>query len=983
MDAGVHLINQTYMTRTATLLLSLILSCAGLLHGQRMVTGKVINAANGETLIGASVVERGTTNGVTTDVDGKFSIDVGSFPTTLEINYLGFEPREILVEKATKDLKVEMQEAGITLESVQVKGHRISEKQKESALTVEALDLLAIKETPSDNFYDGLGALKGVDLTAASLGFKVVNMRGFNSTSPVRSLQIIDGVDNQAPGLNFSLGNFLGSSELDVRRVELVAGASGPFFGPNAFNGVINMETKSPFYFDGLSAQIKAGERNLFETALRWAQQFKNKDGESVVAYKLNLFYLRAYDWEADNYDPVNGTEYGRNNPGGYDAVNIYGDEYRAFMDYTGDSEWSPFYPLGTFFRKGYREIDLVDYNTRNIKANAAVHFRLDPKREAESPEIILASSFGSGTTVYQGDNRFSLRNILFFQNRIELQKKDKYFLRAYATNEDAGDSYDPYFTALRLQEAAKSDVNFRDDYRNYWTSVGKFSTRMVNELGYPKLTFDPTTGTFGFNSAAATAWYEQFADTMMAWHAQAQAFANLKSGLPGVQSVDFFEPGTDRFKAEFDRIRRTKSGDAGGTLFFDKSALYHVHGQYQFNPTWLDRLIVGGNYRLYRPYSEGTIFSDTLVTEKDAQGNITDSYYKRITNDEVGFYAGADKKMFDNRLTASLTLRTDKNRNFDWLFTPAMSLVYNPSKDNFLRFSFSSAIRNPTLTDQYLRLNVGPAILLGNLNGFDSLITVESFRKAIENPLAVSVDSFDYFNAPPIRPERVQTFEVGYRTTLWQKLYVDAGYYFNTYTDFIGYNLGLTVPVANGQVNLNDLQVYRVSANSRNQVQTHGLNVGLNYYLSTAYMISGNYSWNRLIKTDPNDPIIPAFNTPEHKFNFSFSARDLKLNNRLRMGYSINYKWIQGFVFEGSPQFTGFIPTYDMTDVQWNVSHAKSGITMKIGASNLFGFTPIWEDDPDGRSVLARMFDNRNFQTYGGPRIGRLAYISFLYDLN
>ena len=80
-------------------------------------------------------------------------------------------------------------------------------------------NLISIKETPSYSFYEGLGSLKGVDLTSASLAFKVINTRGFNSTSPVRSLQIIDGVDNQAPGLNFSLGNFLGASELELARL--------------------------------------------------------------------------------------------------------------------------------------------------------------------------------------------------------------------------------------------------------------------------------------------------------------------------------------------------------------------------------------------------------------------------------------------------------------------------------------------------------------------------------------------------------------------------------------------------------------------------------------------------------------------------------------------------------------------------------------------------------------------------------------------
>lgn len=969
------------MTRTLPALLLLIISSLTNLVAQE-IKGHVHSALDGEPLIGASILIEGSTSGTVTDFDGNFRLEVESFPVRLVVNYIGFEEQVLELASLTGNLVITMEESGITLESVQVQGHRITDKQKETPLTVEALDLLAIKETPSDNFYDGLGSLKGVDLTAASLGFKVVNMRGFNSTSPVRSLQIIDGVDNQAPGLNFSLGNFLGSSELDVRKVELVAGASGPFFGPNAFNGVISMETKSPFFFQGLSAQVKTGERQLFEAAIRWAQSFNNASGEPLVAYKLNFFYLKAYDWEADNYDPVNGTDYDRSNPGGYDAVNVYGDEYKAFMDYTGDSEWSPFYPLGAFFRRGYQETDLVDYNTRNVKANAAIHLRLDPKQDFDSPELILSSSFGSGTTVYQGDNRFSLKNILFFQNRIELQKKDKYFIRAYATHEDAGDSYDPYFTALRLQESAKSNVAFRDDYRNYWTSIGKFSNRMVNEMGYPKLIFDPNTGTFTFDSEAADAWFVENADSMVAWHARAQAYANQKSTLPGVQSEPFYVPGTIRFQEEFDRIRSTKSGDSGGTLFFDKSALYHVHGQYQFEPGWFEKITVGGNYRLYRPNSEGTIFVDTLINEFDDQGTLVNSYYNKVSNEEFGFYGGVEKKFFDN-LNLAATIRTDKNVNFNWLFTPALSAVYSPFADNYLRLSFSSAIRNPTLSDQYLRLNVGPALLVGNLMGFDSLITIESFQKGLENPQAIDTKEFVYFNAPPIRPEKVKTFEIGYRTTILKKFYVDAGYYYNIYDDFIGYNLGLTVPVNNGQVSVNDLQVYRVSANSRNQVKTHGFNIGVNYYLHSNYMVAGNYSWNKLLKTVEDDPIIPAFNTPEHKFNLSFSARDLALTRRFRMGYSVNYKWVEGFLFEGSPQFTGQIPTYDMVDVQWNVRHVKWGTTLKIGASNLFGFTPLNEPNPDGKSALGRMFANNNFQTYGGPRIGRLAYISFLYELD
>ena len=78
-------------------------------------------------------------------------------------------------------------------------------------------------------------------------------------------------------------------------------------------------------------------------------------------------------------------------------------------------------------------------------------------------------------------------------------------------------------------------------------------------------------------------------------------------------------------------------------------------------------------------------------------------------------------------------------------------------------------------------------------------------------------------------------------------------------------------------------------------------------------------------------------------------------------MGFNINYKWIEGFIFEGSPQFTGFIPTYDLVDLQVNYSFPKIHLTVKAGASNAL--------------------DNRRFQTYGGPRIGRMAYLTITYD--
>ncbi len=931
------------------LILNIILSfiLIPLAISQTTIRGAVTDKGNGEPLIGASVIVEGTADGTVTDFDGVFEIRTKEAPPfKLSVSYVGYGTEEVMVNSDDKNIKVQLEEGSITTEVVEVRAQRISEKQKSSPLTVESLDVLAIKETPASNFYDGLGTLKGVDLTAASLGFKVINTRGFNSTSPVRSLQIIDGVDNQAPGLNFSLGNFLGAPELDVLRVDIVQGASSSFYGPNAFNGVISMETKNPFFTEGLSAQVKVGERNLINPEIRWADSFKNKDGQEAVAYKFTLSYLQADDWVAENFQAVDGSPTPTGNPGGWDAVNIYGDEYILFGDFTQNTtnSFNDAAGLRTVHRPGYREEDMVDYDTRNFKALGSVYIRTNPNLQEESPELILGMSYGAGTTVYQGDNRFSLRNITFMQPRVEFRKRDDFFIRAYMSREDAGDSYDPYFTALRLQERSQRAGSYFNRYKKWWEDNDIADTMVM--MGYPeeKIVFDPATGgvVVEFDKEAAEQWLADNQGFLDEAHQRARNFVNApdeSSGLPGR-----YIPGTPEFQEQFDDITTTFNNEEGGTRFYDKSALYHIHGEKRFKPEFAE-IIVGANARLYRPDSRGTIFFDTAGIQ--------------ITNSEYGVYTGLNKVFGGGKFRANATLRMDKNENFDHIFTPAASMVWKPRPNHYLRVSFSSGVRNPTLSDQYLSLNVGPAILAGNLNGADSVITLESFQDYLSGFLQRSL--LDYYDIDPIRPEQVRTIEAGYRATLWNRLFVDAGYYYNVYTDFIGFNIAIRAEFESPSSFLpEDLQVFRFASNATEQVTTQGFSMGMNYYFANYFGLSGNYSYNAIV-SESDDPIIPAFNTPEHKFNLGVSGRNIQTGNLKNWGFSLNYKWIEGFLFEGSPQFTGFIPSYGLLDGQVNYSLPKLNTTIKVGASNIL--------------------DKQVFQTYGGPRIGRLAYISLLYE--
>ena len=919
------------------------------------ISGKITNS-NKESLIGAYITVPDIDGiGAISDENGSFKLNVNSFPVTLKVAYLGYDDNLVVVKSSNLKLAIIMKEAKENvLTGAVVKASRITEKQKEAPLTVESIGIKAIKDAPAASFYESLGNLKGVDVTAASLGFRVVNTRGFNSTSPVRSLQLIDGVDNQSPGLNFSLGNFLGASDIDIQRVNVIAGASSAFYGPNAFNGVISMETKSPFLFPGIMAEIKVGERQMGQVQFRIADYFSNENGEQKFGYKLTASYMQANDWEAENYQPTEDSDFDETNPGGYDAVNRYGDEnYDDRLNPTGHLD----YPgLGAFYRTGYREVDLVDYSTDNIKLNTALFYKINKETELE-----YAFNFSGGSTVYQGDNRYKLENIRFWQNKIELRNKGKYFLRAYSTNEDAGDTYDIVATGFELNNRAIDNDQWFTSYANRWRQPYSAGHKVKKLSGYP--TYSPAVhdNIFNWIDNFLNPFLAQHQDSINAWHEDIRAL-NDKSG-GGIYSPRFL-PGTAEFDSVFQNIT-TSLFTENGTRFFDQSALYHAQGEYIFTPSF-GKITVGANGRLYRPNSRGTILKDT--------GDVT------ITNYEGGVYGGIEKRWLMDRLIANVTSRLDKNQNFDFLVSPATSLIYKYRTNHVFRTSFSSAIRNPTLADQYLYYDVGRARLLGNLNGYDSLIDIQSFTDYSATTL--QPDLLKYFNVDPIRPEQARTIEFGYKgNILDQSLFIDAGYYFTSYTNFIGYNIGIDAdidPLTNFPTGVG---VYRVAANAKSRVTTQGVAIGLNYYFKK-YALGGNYSWNQLNKKGTDDPIIPAFNTPEHKFNISFSGEKLKLPfiNGEHFGFGMNYKWIEGFVFEGSPQFTGAVPTYDMLDIQINYQVPSIKTTFKLGASNLLGLMPLF--DAENENTQRSVFNNLNYQVYGGPYVGRLIYFSVQTDL-
>lgn len=374
--------------------------------------------------------------------------------------------------------------------------------------------------------------------------------------------------------------------------------------------------------------------------------------------------------------------------------------------------------------------------------------------------------------------------------------------------------------------------------------------------------------------------------DELKEWHRENRELTDLS--FVGSQQPRF-NPGTQRYDSVYNQIT-TNANTMGGSLLIDKSSLYHLQGKYTFRPIWAD-ITFGGEGRIYRPYSEGTLFSDTLSYKYDDKNSkIVDSTFTKIQNNQIGLYMGMHKELGnENKFKIDGIIRIDKNRNFKPVLSPAISLVYSSPKEDIFRISLSAGIRNPTLLDQYQYQDVGRAILRGNIDGFDSLVTIESFKDYTYN---LSLDTLTYFNVAPVAPEKVKTIEIGYRGNWGSKIYVDMDAYQSWYTNFIGYNIGIDVKIDPLSRLPSYTQVYRMAANAKSNVTTTGYAIGLNYYVSIKYSISGNYSFNVLNKQGTDDPLIPAYNTPKNKFNIGIKGQELKLpfTSKNGFGFAANF---------------------------------------------------------------------------------------------
>jgi iron complex outermembrane receptor protein len=128
----------------------------------------------------------------------------------------------------------------------------------------------------------------------------------------------------------------------------------------------------------------------------------------------------------------------------------------------------------------------------------------------------------------------------------------------------------------------------------------------------------------------------------------------------------------------------------------------------------------------------------------------------------------------------------------------------------------------------------------------------------------------------------------------------------------------------------------------------------------------------------------VPAFNTPKNKFNLGFSGKGMQVSlyPEKKIGFWVKLQMDRGLRIYRLTAVYGFIRSYDMLDAQVNYVFPKQLPDSKNRRfKSYLAFQPLFRNDGETDKFKA-MFDNRNSQVYGGPNVGRLVYLSLLFEI-
>ncbi len=932
------------------------------IYGQttNVVSGNIKNSQTKENLSAVSIIIKGSAAGTYSDEKGNFRIVTSQKPPfVIVISSIGYTTKEINVESAGQALAVELEPGFVLGQEIVVAASRLPERILESPVSIEHISTRDILQSPASSYYDVVQNLKGVDVVTTSLTFKSISTRGFNGSGNVRLNQIVDGMDNQAPGLNFSVGNVIGITDLDADNMELLEGASSALYGPGGMNGTLLINSKDPFKYQGVSAQVREGIMNVdnhyrdlspyHDVTLRWGQKISDK-----FAFKISGQYVWAKDWmaaDSSNYmvnsdptksHPIGGT---RTSDPNYNGVNVYGDEsngdinssdpnqnliYGAILGSVPEAlQEDAFNAMAPFInggplpvsRTGYKESDVVPNNTINAKITGGLYYKINPNLEAS-----IAAYWGTGNSVYQGTDRYALKDLKVGQYKIELKSKN-WFLRAYTTQENSGQSYNATVTTQIFNEAWKPSIDINNLAGSWFP---QFSGALVNGA----LNIYETVKASGGSDADA----------------QAAVAANETALLNGARTyadIGRPAPGSPQFNRIFDSVRLLPIPKGG--RFLDRSDLYMAEGQYNLTDALHlgingenMEVLVGANFKSYVLNSEGTLFADTIGHP--------------IYINEVGSYLQLSQKLFNDVLKLTASGRYDKNEYFKGKFTPRVSAVISVAKNHNIRLSYQTAYRFPTTQNQWINLTIGGGVQL--IGGLPQLRQKWHFdTNPVYTPESVIAGDPQVQNFNEYKPESSNSFEAGYKGLINNNLLIDAYAYIAKYENFLGRIVVLQSSIPGNPAGLANPKVFSVAVNSSAKVTTEGWGLSLQYLLQRGFFINANVFSDQI--THVPSGFLSYFNTPKYRYNLGFGNSGI--DKAKRLGFNITYRWQDAFFFESDFR-QGDLPAFGTMDAQVSYKLPKQQLLFKLGATNL---------------------TNHYYRNaFGNPYIGGLYYISVAYNV-
>jgi len=819
-----------------------------------------------------------------------------------------------------------------TLQEVVITASRVSENILVSPVSIQKVSRNTSALSPALSFFDALENVQGVHMITPSMGFKVLNARGFSNTTNVRFAQLVDGMDVQSPHIGGAIGNALGPTDLDIDNIEILPGTASALYGMNTVNGLANFFTRNPFTSEGFSVQQKTAVNHVndkysqakpfTETTVRYAKIISEK-----WAFKINGAFTKGYDWIASDQTELNPNAnsstklFGTDNPA-QDPVNGYGNESSDRKTITlGGKKY-------VVSRTGYQERDVVDYALQNIKADAGLYYKIAP-----GAMLTYTYHFSLLDNVYQRANRFRLQDYLLQQHGLQYQSKGIQ-AKLYINSENTGKSYNLRSMAENMDRSYKPD----------------------------------------------NAWYADFTSGFDQSMKDGVTVASALKQARTVADAGRFTPGTAAFNQQLQKLQDINNWDVGAALRV-RASLVHAEAQVNITETYLQSLktkydidlLAGADHRSYIIVPDGNYFINPVAGKEG----------KNINYSKTGGFISISKGLLQSKLKLGAILRADKNDYFSTTFNPRLSVVYSPVYDHNVRVSFQSGYRFPSIFEAYSNVNSGGVKRVGGLpvmsNGiFENAwlaTSITAFQTAVladinqnglpqsesieKNKGLLKKNPYTY-----VKPEHAQTWEAGYKGLfLDKKLYANADVYLSRFNNFIA-QANMNVPDSQDpEIIPADLydkskqSPYRMYTNSQSIIYNYGLSAGLNYQIQKGLILAANTTFAKLKNTEKQDGLEDGFNTPKWMWNLSISKKNLVAN----LDASVAYKW-QSHYYSQTFLVNGNVPAYSSLDAQATYHLQPMKCNIKVGASNLL---------------------NHYYRSFlGGPSVGGMYYFTIGYSI-